>query len=585
MSRSKNWSAWRKRSTHRLYARLSALARPATAFVSSPEPHTIGTFAKGKQLLAGNFLFAGYLIEAPDSSPWELPAPSASFSEELHGFAWLDDLAAVGDNEARATAQAWVYEWIKRYGRGSGDGWVPDLTGRRLIRWINHAVFLLHGREAADSHAFFRSLGRQTIFLSRCWPTTTRGLPRFESLTGLIYAGLALTGMEGRMTPAVKALAKECVAQIDDQGGIPTRNPEELLEVFALLTWAAWALGEADLPAEEEHLRAIERIAHSLRALRHSDGGLARFHGGGRGLEGKLDHALAAAGVKPKQPSDLSMGFARISAGRTSLIVDASAPPKGPASANAHASTCGFELTSGRRPLIVNCGSGAQFGEQWHRAGRATPSHSTLGINGLSSARLEPGRALDGRAVELLSSGPKDVPMQRTNIPEGARVEVAHDGYRNSHGLTHARTLELTVDGRGLSGEDMLLALSNADKTTFERAMDGVALQGIDFTLHFHIYPEVELSLDMGGSAVSLSLKSGEIWIFRHDSNAKMSIEPSVYLENGRLKPRATKQIVLSSRAMDYATRIRWSLAKAQDTPTGLRDLARDDLPFEAQDH
>ena len=40
---------------------------------------------------------------------------------------------------------------------------------------------------------------------------------------------------------------------------------------------------------------------------------------------------------------------------------------------------------------------------------------------------------------------------------------------------------------------------------------------------------------------------------------------------------KTVKQIVLSGRAMDYATRIRWSLAKAQDTPISIRDLNRDD--------
>ncbi|TNF57594.1 MAG: heparinase, partial [Rhodobacteraceae bacterium] len=59
---------------------------------------------------------------------------------------------------------------------------------------------------------------------------------------------------------------------------------------------------------------------------------------------------------------------------------------------------------------------------------------------------------------------------------------------------------------------------------------------------------------------------------------ATLSLEPSVFLEKGRLKPRATKQIVLSGKANAYATRIRWSLAKAQDTAIGVRDLARDEL-------
>ncbi len=55
----------------------------------------------------------------------------------------------------------------------------------------------------------------------------------------------------------------------------------------------------------------------------------------------------------------------------------------------------------------------------------------------------------------------------------------------------------------------------------------------------------------MGGTAVSLALKSGEIWVFRHDGAAGLSLQPSVYLERGRLKPRAAKQIVLSGRMQE----------------------------------
>ena len=78
---------------------------------------------------------------------------------------------------------------------------------------------------------------------------------------------------------------------------MPTRNPEELLEVLTLLTWAVRALTEADRAIPEPLAAAIDRIAPALRALRHADGGLARFHGGGKGMEGRLDQALAAAGV------------------------------------------------------------------------------------------------------------------------------------------------------------------------------------------------------------------------------------------------------------------------------------------------
>lgn len=559
---------------NRLAARRAVLGLPATAFRSQPEPRMIGSFARGRQLCAGNFLFAGHLIEAPGANIWDLRPPDHGFAEALHGFGWLDDLAAAGDAPARERAQAWLWDWIARFGRGRGPGWTPDLTGRRLVRWISHAFFLLSGQGGAASHAFYRSLAAQTLFLGRRWKASEPGLPRFEALTGLIFAGIALEGMERHLSPALTALDHECRSQIDAEGGLPTRNPEALLEVFSLLTWAAVALGETGRGASPAHWAAIERIAPTLRTLRHADGGLARFHGGGRGAEGRLDQALADSGVKGRAPDGLAMGFARLGAGRTSIVIDAAPPPQGRASAGAHASTLAFELTSGRRPLIVNCGSGASFGPDWRRAGRATPSHSTLVLASRSSARLGPAR--DGR--EYLATAPRRVPVAVSHASDALRFEGAHDGYLQEFGLTHTRRLELTFDGRALVGEDMLLVLDEGDRPRFDAALDATGLDGIPFDIRFHLHPDVDVSLDMGGHAASFALMSGEIWILRSDGSTTIGVEPSVYLEKTRLKPRATKQVVLSGRAMEYATRTRWSLAKPQDVPIGIRDLARDGL-------
>lgn len=577
LAKQQTWRARRTRFMHRYHARAAARARPATGFVSQPEPRTIGHFARGRQLVAGNFLFAGTLVEAKGASIWDIAADDDVVVEELQGCAWLDDLAAVGDSKARDCAQAWVWDWIDRYGNGRGAGWTPDLTGRRLIRWIQHGFFLLRGQERDASEAFHRSVAQQTIFLSKRWHTTASGLPRFEALTGMIYAGLALEGMEQHVDPAVAALAKECAAQIDDSGGIATRNPEELLEVLTLLTWASQVLVEMDRQPPAPILTAIARTAPTLRALRHSDGGLGRFHGGGRGLDGRLDHALAASGDKTRPQDQLYMGYARMSAGRTSIIVDAAAPPSGFASVNAHASTLAIEVTSGRRPLIVNCGSGRTFGEEWRRAGRATPSHTTMSIEGYSSSRLGAPSKLVTSRQEMLEDTPSDVQCHFSLLHDGRRLELSHDGYRLTHGLTHARTIDLSVDGRGMVGEDLLTTLTDGDKQVFDRALDASALQGVPYSLRFHLHPDVDATIDMGGAAISLSLKSGEIWILRHDGHAELTLEPSVYLENGRLKPRPAQQVVLSGRTMAYATRVRWSLAKAQDTPDGVRDLVQDD--------
>ena len=538
----------------------------ATAFVSAPEPRSFGHFAKGRQLIAGNFLFSGHLVEAKGAVIWDIGEGNARITAEIQGCTWLDDLAAVGDAKARDRAQTWVWDWITRYDAGAGPGWTPELTGRRLIRWINHALFLLRGQDKAACDLFYRALSRQTVFLSKRWAAAERGLPRFEALTGMIYAGLSLEGMQELVPPAVAALAQDCARDIDAGGAIPSRNPEELMEILTLLIWAQQTMQETGVSVPAGVSDAIARTAPVLRALRHADGGLARFHGGGRGLDGRLDQALAGSGVRGMMREGLPMGYARMTAGRTSLVADASKPPQGPAAREAHASTCAFELTSGRRPLVVNCGAGAAFGLEWRRAGRATASHSTLSIEGYSSSRLD----TDDRLVDV----PGDVICEMQALDDGTRLEMAHDGWRRTHGLTHARTLDMTLDGRGLVGEDLLTTLNAADQARFDAALDATALQGIAFTIRFHLHPEVDAKVDMGGAAVSMALKSGEVWILRHNGKAEVSLAPSVYLENGRLRPRGAKQVVLSGRAMSYASRVRWSLSKAQETPNALRDLA-----------
>ncbi len=545
---------------------------PAGGFVSQPEPRTIGLYARGKQVLAGNFVASGQVVERPGVPIWDVSFPDPAMRAEVHGFAWLDDLAAVGDSNARKRAQGWTFDWIARFGLGRGPGWTADLTGRRLIRWINHALLLLQGADKAQSAAYFRALSAQTAFLAKRWQKAAPGLPRFEALTGMISAGLALEGMQGHVGPALAALAHDCEIEIDIEGGIPTRNPEELLEVFTLLTWAAQALGEAGHLAPPEHLAAMERIAPTLRALRHADGGLARYHGGGRGMEGRLDSALANAGVRALPSAGLAMGFARLSGGRTTVIVDAAAPPGGLAGTKAHASTNAFELTSGRRPVIVSCGSGAPFGPEWRLAGRATASHSTLAVDGFSSSRLA------GAADQALTDRAEVTTLRVIEGENGAGVHLAHSGWSATHGVSHIRDLMLTNDGRHLTGIDKLSAISTPEKRRFEQLMVDGRLKGINFALRFHIHPDVEARLDMGGTAVSLALKSGEIWVFRQEGAMEMVLAPSIYLEKTRLRPRQTVQIVLTARAMDFETRVGWTLAKAQDTPLAIRDLDREDL-------
>lgn len=550
----------------------------ARGFHWRPEPRFPGSVVVGRQLMAGNFRFGGALVDAPDTSPWDLAVPNEAFRDALHGFTWLGDLAALPRAEGRGKAQAWVLDWARRHGRGSGPGWTPDLTGRRQIRWISHALFLLNGMPRADNRVFHRTLGRQASFLLSRWQSATPGLARFEALTGLIYSACAILGMEKHLSHALDALVRECAREIDAQGGIATRNPEDLLEVFILLTWVSQLLADVGHEPVSAVDAAIARIAPTLRSLRHMDGSLARAHGGGRGAPGRLVTALVQSRVRPSNVKGLAMGFARLEQGRVSVIADAAAPMLGPRSVSAHAGTLSFEMTVGDEPLIVSCGSGARFDPEWRLMGRATDSHSTLGIEGYASARFGPVASHRGDERPALMDGPTEVLAQWQETDLGQGVTMSHDGWRRTHGLTHLRNLTLEDGGTLLRGEDALAAFAPADRNALDAAYRRLPDdRGLRYAIRFHLHPDVRASVDLGGTAVSLTMPSGETWVFRHSCAAELSLKPSVYFDSRRLTPRATKQVVLSARMKGYGVVLGWSLSRpiAFLPPSRLPPLAR----------
>ena len=522
MGRGPGWTVRAAGLSDRWQARLAARARPRGP-VAWPEPRIGGDPARGRQLLKGRLRIGRELVEAPGRSLWDLGIEEPE-ALALHGFGWLDDVLAVGDAAARAQGQAWVADWLNRFGRGTGPGWTPALSAERLVRLLGHARTLLHP-PGVGQERLGRAVAAEAAFLERRWRKVPAGRARIAALAALILADIALPGRRTLAARATRELAEEAARAVDAQGAVPTRNPEELLEIMALLVGANGARAGADLPPDPGIGAAIARGAPTLRALRHADGSLARFHGGCRGPEGRLDEVLAAAG-RPSLPVGkggvpLHMGYLRLAAGRTTMVVDAAPPPTGAASVAAHASTLGFELTSGRRPLVVSMGSGRSYGERWRRAARATASHSTLSLDTASSARL--GLPLPGEEGGRIVEGPARVIAEAAAQAGGVRAELAQDGWRGSHGLTHARILHLSSDGRSLEGEDLLTTLTAADGEAFDRAIDASNRLGIAFAVRFHLHPDVEAEIDARGD-VAILLKSGEEWMFSHEGEGMVSI-------------------------------------------------------------
>ena len=559
----------------RVIARRATRPRRAGALRVPLEPRSIGSPVTGRQILAGDWRFGqARVVLTPADAPWR-DAPDARFAAALHGFGWLDDLAAVGDVEARRLAQGLFSDWLDRYGRGRGPGWTPAIAGRRLMAWLHHGSLLLRASDADRRARFVHAVGGQVRYLAGRAGAAPPGLPRIEALAAQLMGALAVDGLGRHADSARRALLGEAGSRINADGGIAARNPETLAEMFARLVWVRLALQQAG-QGEDAMLQALlSRIGPVLRGLRHADGGLPRMQGGGAGREGHLDAALAEAGLTRRGAPTRAMGFARLARGRSTVIVDAAPPPRGRRHATAaHASTLAFDFTTGRRPVIVQCGSGVRWGADWARSGRETAAHSTLTLQDRPSARFV-ADPTGGR--DRLIDGARTVPVQFTETRAGVQFEGGHDGYVARTGLTHARGLLLARDGRALRGEDYLVTLEDAHKRRFDAAL-AASPGGLAFAIRFHLHPDVDAALDADGGGVLLALRSGDRWRLRPEDPAEVQLEPSAYLDPGWPEPRATKQVLLAGVAMEYATRVRWVLEQVQGAGTAaIRDLVRDD--------
>ena len=548
------WDRW----TNRLRARRSRLGGPPEVAETLPEPVMLGDAERGQALVDGTWTARGQTVRPADGgSIWAAALPDARLEAERQACRWLDDLAALGNRPARTLAQAWVQDWISRYGRGGGPGWRPELAGQRAMRWTAQASLLTEGLDRASAARFWRALAGHQRYLAATWEESEPGLPRLRALAGLVWTGLVLPNRGHAAALAEMAALAE--ALVDAEGGTPSRAPEDLAEIVILLVWTARLLEDAGQHAMGPHLQAIVRAVPTLRPLRLGDGGLGRFQGGGPGSAQRIDQALAELRLTTQPKPRLPMGYARLSGGRLTVLLDGAPPPAEPT--RACAGTLAFEMAAGRERLVVNVGPGADAGADWALAARRTAAHSAVEVDGSSSARL----VATGLAARIfgprLVDGPAHVSVRQAQDASGQWLLATQDGYVASHGLLQERRLFVDARGRELRGEDILTVADARGRARFERQAAGGRL---GFAVRFHLHPAVRHELDAGRQIVLLTLASGDEWLLRAAGGA-VEVEESAYFDADAAVPLPTSQVVVRAEVVEYLGQVTWSIGRLAD--------------------
>ncbi|MEA2938991.1 MAG: hypothetical protein QOC56_2495 [Alphaproteobacteria bacterium] len=549
-------------------ARLPFFPTKADRLVIAPQDLRTFDSTRASEIYSGRFVFAGKVVVCDARSPFEVTPPSEDWSAVLVGFGWLRHLRAAESGITRANARALVDEWITLESASDPVAWRPDVMARRVISWLTQATLVLDDSDVRFYRRFLRSLSRQVRQLRHMLSEARDGVPRLQAVIALNYAALCMQGQSRHIKSATRRLADELNRQILPDGGHISRNPGALVELLVDLLPLRQVFTARNIAPPPALLNAIDRMMPMLRFFRHGDGNFALFNGMGPTSTDVVTTILAYDDARgtPVQNAPHS-GYQRIESAGTLILMDTGRPPPIAVSQEAHAGCLSFELSSKFNRIVVNCGLPGTSRDSWRQMARGTPAHSTAAFNDASSARFAASGAIKRLLLGLpMMGGPRRVSVAREEQDGGIVLRASHDGYLDSFGVVHQRSLMLSPDGKRLDGED-----------AFTAAKGETALGESDhYALRFHLHPSVKATRLTDSHGAMLLLPNKEVWTFSAYED-RIELEESVFLA-GTEGPRRTMQIVVHGRARKVP-RVQWTFSLTAASPVGITRRARNDEP------
>ena len=519
-----------------LFYRRTLGGRYGRGLAHAPQEVWLGDARRGSAVLKREYVFAGH-AETEPSNLWRNKATPQAWQAALHGFDWLRDLRAVGGKAAREHGREMIVDWLEREDRWHPLSWRPDVIAERLTNWLMAAEYFYPVDEPLDAKPFLGSLIRQSRHLGRVVGLLDPGADRLRVLCALVLTGVCMPVQARNLPRWLDMLSAESMAQIGTDGVHVTRSPAMHFLILRRLVELNGVLRDAGIDTPQPVERAIARMGASLRLLRHGDGRLCLFNDSNEEENWLIDLVLSRADAlgHPAEPAPEDAGFQRLSANRTTVLMDAGPPPPPGFDGHAHAGALSFEMSVGRQRMIVNCGAYSGLREDWRFAQRTTAAHSTVTIDDYNSA--------DVLNDEMIGFRPGISRIDRHEADGNLWLDATIDGYAGIAGLSHQRRLYLTANGANLRGEDSL-----SGKRQHR------------FVARFHLHPSVTASLAQNEESVLLRLRDGDGWRFRAEGGA-VDLQESVYL-GFRGRPRRTLQIVITGAKRGGTATLKWAFVR-----------------------
>ena len=221
--------------------------------------------------------------------------------------------------------------------------------------------------------------------------------------------------------------------------------------------------------------------------------------------------------------------------------MDVGPPPISKLSSKYQSGALSFEICSGGKKLISNCGYYNNMNSKLIELSKSTATHSTLIIDDNSSCQY---KKINNKNY-LINNNFKILKKNIIFEKDYWKINAAHDGYQKKYDTIHEREIEFYPKQLKFVGIDKILNKKNNFNIKFE--------------VRFHLEPSIKLMKTQDNKTILIELED-DGWKFTCD-NYDINIENGLYFGNKNSYVQ-NQNIFISGITKKQNENITWQLSK-----------------------
>ncbi len=498
--------------------------------VYKPSPHLLSSLIKYQtQKINVNNLSAENL--------WENENINTENFKRLNNFYWFFSLDL---KSSKNNTQRIISDWINKNYKYNSKSWEFDLTSKRIIAWLSNHSLTIDGSDEHYFNIFNRMIQKQTNHLINEINNSKNIHDKMIGCAAIILVSLSYKNKNKYLSYSLNLLKKISNSIFDNYGFTKSRSIKQLifyLKYFILIR--EW-FKEAQVEVPDLVNETIFYLGQGYTFVWQNNKSDILMNGNNISNNIEFDHYLKRFNYKFKNENKEFGGYAILHNKKISIIMDIGEPPSSKFSSEYQSGALSFEVISGGKKLISNCGYYKGKNEELTKMSKSTATHSTLVIDDNSSCKFEKYKE-EYLIKDRLRILKKNIIFEKNYW----KISASHDGYIKKYNTIHERDIEYYPEKFKFVGTDKIInKKSNSN---------------LKFDIRFHLEPNTKLMKTQDNKAILIELED-EGWKFTCD-NFTINIDNGLYFGN-RNSYTQNKNIFISGITGGQNENITWQLNK-----------------------